>query len=143
LLRSIELRYLGQEHTIEVFLSSLSSTQEIRAEFDRQHYKRYGHKMNDPVQTVNLRVRGSGILPKPQIPKLAAKVKEDSLVGSRQAYCLISNSVKEFSIHRRERLKGGSKVLGPAIVDEGVSTTVVHTGQSLMVDEYGNLIIEV
>ncbi|MEM3734005.1 MAG: hydantoinase/oxoprolinase family protein [Nitrososphaerales archaeon] len=143
LLRSIELRYLGQEHTIEVFLSSLSSTQEIRAEFDRQHYKRYGHKMNDPVQTVNLRVRGSGILPKPQIPKLAAEVKEDSLVGSRQAYCLISNSVKEFSIHRRERLKGGSKVLGPAIVDEGVSTTVVHTGQSLMVDEYGNLIIEV
>lgn len=141
--RSVELRYLGQEHTIEVPLTSLTSTHDIRLEFDRQHFKRYGHKMKDPVQTVNLRVRGTGILPKPQIPKLNLKVEGDSLVGSRRAYCLIGDRMTEFSIHRREYIKSGSKVVGPAIIDEGVSTTVIHTGQSLVVDEYGNLIIEV
>lgn len=141
--RSIELRYLGQEHTIEVALEGLSTTHELRVEFDRQHQRRYGHKMRDPVQTVNLRVRGLGVLPKPQIHKLDVKTCGDSLVDIRDAYCLIVGEVRKFSIHLRERLKSGSTVTGPAIIDEGVSTTLIHTGQSVVVDEYGNLVIEV
>ena len=141
--RSIELRYLGQEHTIEVILRNDTSTREIRADFDQQHYKKYGHKMKDPVQTVNLRVRGSGTLPKPQIPRLNARSEEAALIGSRQAYCLVEDKVKEFKVYRREWLDSGTKVLGPAIIDEGVSTTVLHTRQSLLVDDYGNLLIEV
>jgi len=141
--RSMELRYLGQEHTIEVILTDGASIDGIRAAFDQQHFKRYGHKMKDPVQTVNLRVQGSGILPKPHIPRLNAESRGDSLVGSRQAYCLLDSKVKNFSVHRRDLLGRGSRVLGPAIIDEGVSTTLIHTGQSLVVDDHGNLIIEV
>ncbi len=140
--RALELRYLGQEHAIEVILRNTASAEEIKAEFNNQHYKRYGHSMDEPVQIVNLRVRGTGILPKPIIPKLVRR-SEQTVKQSREAYCLIQDRLTDFTIYRRAGLESASKIDGPAIIDEGISTTVLHTGQSLTVDEYGNLLIKV
>ena len=39
-------------------------------------------------------------------------------------------------------LGAGAAVSGPAIVEEVTASTVVCPGQSLTVDDYGNLIIE-
>jgi N-methylhydantoinase A len=46
-------------------------------------------------------------------------------------------------VYERQRLAPGDALAGPAIVDEGTSTTVVHSDQSLTVDEYGHLRIRV
>ena len=60
----------------------------------------------------------------------------------REAYCLTSDKMTNFGVYRREQLRPGHVVEGPAIVDEGVTRTVIHTGQSLTVDELGNLVIK-
>jgi N-methylhydantoinase A len=46
-------------------------------------------------------------------------------------------------IYDRNRLGAGAMIEGPAIVEEETSTTVVHPGQQLTVDEFGNLLLEV
>jgi N-methylhydantoinase A len=45
-------------------------------------------------------------------------------------------------IYDRYALAGGATFPGPAVVEEFDSTTVVHPGYGLRVDEHGNLIIE-
>ena len=42
----------------------------------------------------------------------------------------------------REKLKAGNKIVGPAIVNQYDSTTVILPGLSALVDRFGNLIIE-
>ena len=140
--RKLELRYFGQEHTLEVPIDGASSMSSVRERFDELHLKRFGHKLKDRVELVNLRARGVGLLEKPslqRIQKASRKVTPHS--EKRKAYCLITDQIKDFSIFKRQGLLTGDEIEGPAIVDEGVARTVVHSGQSLSVDEYGSLVI--
>ena len=43
----------------------------------------------------------------------------------------------------RSELKAGNRIIGPAIVNQYDSTTVVPPGVDAHVDRYGNIIIEV
>ena len=49
---------------------------------------------------------------------------------------------RDTPVYFRPDLKAGFSAAGPLLVDEKTATTVVLPGQELMVDEYGNLIIE-
>jgi N-methylhydantoinase A len=44
-------------------------------------------------------------------------------------------------VYARAALSPGHRIEGPAIIDEGTSTTIIHSDQQLMVDSYGNLVI--
>jgi N-methylhydantoinase A len=148
ILRKLELRYLGQEHTLEIDLKkSLDNSEDLsslRKAFDELHFARYGHKMKDPVEIVNLRVRGIGALDKPKPPQIRKKDSATSKdLGQRKAFCLVRDEMTDFSIVRRSDLSEGDAIDGPAIVDEGVARTIIHSGQKLRVDEYGNLIIRI
>lgn len=144
--KKLELRYLGQEHTLELELGGAVKSDEdridLRKKFDDLHLNRYGHKMKDPIEIVNLRVRGIGVLDKPVLPKIHNH-QSSKMIDQRRAYCLVRDEMVDFSIMKRESLSEGDRLDGPVIVDEGVARTVVHSGQRLRVDEYGNLIIQI
>jgi N-methylhydantoinase A len=42
-------------------------------------------------------------------------------------------------VYLRERLLAGNAITGPALIEEHASTTVVQPGDTLRVDELGNL----
>ena len=42
-------------------------------------------------------------------------------------------------IYRRERLLPGMQMVGPAIIEEATTTTVVGNGQRVEIDRYGGL----
>jgi len=44
---------------------------------------------------------------------------------------------------KREALKAGNRIQGPALIEEHASTTVVQPGDALKVDAFGNLIISI
>jgi N-methylhydantoinase A len=46
-------------------------------------------------------------------------------------------------VYQRATLSSGNVILGPALVEEYASTTVIFPGDRLTVDRLGNLIIEV
>ena len=46
-------------------------------------------------------------------------------------------------IYHRDKLKAGHKINGPALIQEYASTTVLVPGDQLVVDQYGNLDIEI
>jgi N-methylhydantoinase A len=144
--RQLELRYLGQEHAIIVGAGDRVDVARVRADFEEAFRARYGHVMEGtPVQILNVRVRGIGQSRRPELPRLPQGDGDASraLIEHRDAYCFDRRARVEFAVYERQRLAPGDCVPGPAIVDEGTSTTVVHSDQSLTVDEYGHLLIRI
>ena len=74
--RSAELRYQGQEHTVNLPLPehdlSAADLSALADAFNRAHAEQYGHRMDDPVELVTLRLRAVGLLPRPSLPTVAA-----------------------------------------------------------------------
>lgn len=139
--RSVEMRYLGQEHTVRVPADDLESTDDLAARFAEQHQRRYGHTMEDPAEAVHLRVRGIGETEKPDISHLNQETSGDGLVDTQEAYCFARDEIVDFDVYRRERLEVGDTLQGPAIVREATTTIVFHSDQEATVDEYGHLVI--
>jgi N-methylhydantoinase A len=46
-------------------------------------------------------------------------------------------------VYRRDLLKNGNQITGPALIEEHASTTVVQPGDVVKVDLYGNLQISI
>jgi N-methylhydantoinase A len=98
-----------------------------------------------PVQVSTLRVRATGRLEKPPLRRIApaAGATIPTPARDRQAYCFARRGYCSFGVYERSALSAGQHIEGPAIIDEGTSTTVVHSDQTVSVDDYGNLIIRV
>jgi N-methylhydantoinase A len=144
--RRLELRYLGQEHAIAIPYAAGTAHEAVRADFEGAFDARYGHVMADtPIQILNVRVRGIGSSDRPELARLPAAdgAVERALLSRRDAFCFDARARLEFAVYERRLLAPGDRIGGPAIVDEGTSTTVVHSAQRLAVDEYGHLLIEV
>jgi N-methylhydantoinase A len=142
--RQLELRYLGQEHAIVVNAGDRIDAARIRTDFEEAFLARYGHVMEaTPLQILNVRVRGIGQSRRPELPRLPAGDGDPSraLIGKRDAYCFDSRARRQFAVYERQRLAPGDRMDGPAIIDEGTSTTIVHSQQSVIVDPYGHLLI--
>ena len=45
-------------------------------------------------------------------------------------------------VYRRDGLRHGHVLAGPALIEEAASVTVVEPGQRLVVDAFGHLLIE-
>ena len=145
LLRQLELRYLGQEHALAVDVGGAIDVAAIVRAFGDQHEARYGHRMDARVQLLNIRIRGVGRTARPilrDLPKRGAKDPAPA-PGSRRAWCFTTRRMTRFSTWRRQDLAAGDCIAGPALIDEGTSVTVMHTGQRLRVDRYGHLVIAI
>ncbi|KQQ05758.1 MULTISPECIES: hydantoinase/oxoprolinase family protein [unclassified Rathayibacter] len=141
--QQLELRYLGQEHTLAVTVGDDLDAPAIRAAFDAQHRAQYGHAMENKVQILTTRVRGIGRTARPELSTSAIGDGDPSraLVRHRTAYDFGSRAMTGFAVYDRSLLEPGDAFLGPALVDEGTSTTVVHSGQQVRVEEHGYLLI--
>jgi N-methylhydantoinase A len=65
-----------------------------------------------------------------------------ALKGRRRAYFPETGGWVDCPIYDRYALPAGATFAGPAVVEEFDSTTVLHPGYVLLVDETGNLLIE-
>ena len=145
MVRNLEMRYLGQEHTLKIPVTGAPSHESLRRAFDSAHERRYGHRTDYPLELVNLRVTGLGPMAKPELQKqprsnVALNMEEPG--SKRKAYCFRDGTLKDFHLVDRQLLGPGACMAGPAIIDDGTATTVIFTGQACFVDDFGNLLIE-
>jgi N-methylhydantoinase A len=139
--RTLEMRYFGQEHTVDVPADDVSGTDELSDRFEQVHRDRYGHTMDDPPEVVSLRVRGIGENDKPTFEHAEETDGEASPVAQRQAYCFAEDDMVQFDVYERSHLARGQTVPGPAVIEEPTTTTVFHSDQTAELDGYGNIII--
>jgi N-methylhydantoinase A len=146
-LRSIDMRYEGQEHTLTLpvepaFLDNVDLVA-LREIFDQEHTVVYGYSMADPVEVTGYRIRAVGALDKPRRPTLplGSESADQARKGTRRALHGESGGEFEWTIYDRTLLQHGNRLRGPAIVEEPAATTLIGPNQELEVDNLGNLVI--
>ena len=74
------------------------------------------------------------------------RAKNRVLLRLFDGYLAVGSRAREFlttPVYRRERLRAGHRLAGPAIVEQMDSTTVILGGQEAVVDARANLVIHV
>jgi len=128
---SVDLRYAGQSYTLNLPWRGVASTVE---DFHCRHRERYGHRLELPVELVNLRqwVRGPAAeLELPPLPRLPA--------ASPFGHCDVAGLESPVPQYWRGDLVAGQVIEGPVLVSEEVATSWVAPGWSMRVDVVGNL----
>ncbi|MCB1773323.1 MAG: hydantoinase/oxoprolinase family protein [Gammaproteobacteria bacterium] len=128
-----DLRYAGQSYTLNLPWQGVGPT---AGAFHAAHEARYGHRLDLPVELVNLRqsvqVPGRGV----SLPDWQAGEP-----GTPHARCVAVGIDDDVPRYRRSDLVQGQRVAGPALIEETVATTWLAPGWHLDVDRVGNLLL--
>jgi len=149
--RAADMRYVGQEHAVTVDLPNeffkSNDRAGIKNHFDEVHKVRYGTSApKEAADIVSLRVTVLGRMKKPPTNTVAkgdVLPTNESLRTHKAVYFRSAGEFVDTPIYRRDLLKSGNEFSGPALVEEHASTTVVQPGDSVKVDQYGNLQISI
>jgi N-methylhydantoinase A len=142
--RAVDMRYLGQEHTVTVPLDDLDGWSSLRKQFDDAHERAYGYAAPDvEVQLLNLRLTVTFPIDRPHLPTLERRESGTPPHQTRTVYSMIAAAAREFRVYRRDDLRPGDEIEGPATIEEPGTTTIVDTGDFLSVEDHGCLIIHV
>ena len=148
IVRTADLRYRGMRSELTVTLRAGAMDDDaITAMFDSLHDAHelaygYSYRGTQQVEVVNLRVAGIGRM-RPLAPFKAqggSKNAADAKVGAQQVFFSETGFV-EAAVYERDKLGEGASFMGPAIVQQYDTTTVVLPGQSVVVDAGGNMIV--
>jgi N-methylhydantoinase A len=115
---------------------------DVERAFHRAHEARYSHAVEDPVEIVSFRLSAYGVVAKPRLPRTAAADggRDAARVGEREV--AFDGRFARTPVYARDRLAAGAVVVGPALVEESGTTTVVPPGFSARPDAHGNLVLE-
>ncbi|HHZ09872.1 MAG TPA: hydantoinase/oxoprolinase family protein [Rhizobiales bacterium] len=143
-LRYGKFRYQNQEHTTEVLIAEGAVTDarlaEIEAAFHDTYEREYTYRLHAPVEMVGIHLVASAEVGKLTMKKRAATgaAAEVALKGYRDVdYAL--EGVRRAAIYDGTKLEPGMTFVGPAIVEDPGTTVVIHPGNRVEVDGYGNI----
>ncbi len=152
--RSLDMRYRGQEHTVEVPVTAGEGgldQEALAASFHARHRQRYTFALADtPIEIVNFRTITVARTTQPTIE--AGKRTHDPTQQACKGVRLVDFGAgpdhltptaerSEASVYERGLLPVGFRAAGPLVVEEPSATTLVRTSQTLEVDHFGNLVI--
>lgn len=147
IVKSADIRYVGQEHTVRTpvvpFISGSKDLEIIRENFENLHEQYYAFRLpNAPIEFVNFHVTAFGRVKKAEIKPYEVKGRPEDALRCKKVVDYDEYGKIEVAVYVRERLGAGSKIEGPAIIEEETTVTVLYPEQRLFVDDYGNLVIE-
>lgn len=151
--RYLDVRYVGQSFELTVEYPGRNTktalTKVISDSFYKAHLRRFGYAdRSEPVQVVNLRLKLEVAMEKPKVAAQnaggadpsAAQIGEAEVVFQEDAANPAGATLSP--LYQREQLTCGNRIVGPALVIQMDSTTVVPPAWGGVVDPYGNLLLE-
>ncbi|MDP6829965.1 MAG: hydantoinase/oxoprolinase family protein [Alphaproteobacteria bacterium] len=148
--RSGDLRYVGQGYELRVPVADgpvdEASLADIFKAFEDIHTTEYGHVFEDnPIEIVNIRVTGIGLMPKIALPVLPQGGDlKDALLDEAKCHFRLDGELQAVTtpLYERDKLPVGQAFEGPAIVLQKDTTTVIPPGAQATAQAGGNLLIE-
>lgn len=143
--RSLELRYSGQDYALEIDIGTQKIDADSRAKWKSDFFAAYEDQYGtvddeNPVELAALRVqvKQPAIPPNIQAPERGGNPTPK---GRRKLYVGNTSEFAEAPVFERSAIRPGHAVVGPAIIEERESTTVIGDGDNLRVDARGCLLI--
>jgi len=139
---SLDMRYAGQSFELSVPVAmDVGSIACIERAFADVYAARYGAATGGTVEIVSYRLAAWGLIDKPQLPAIdrAGRTLEAAASGTRTV--VFGGSELAVPVFDRDRLPPGQALAGPALIEEGGSTSVVPPGWDAELDSVGCLVL--
>jgi N-methylhydantoinase A len=145
---STEMRYIGQSYELEVPVTkgrneiTRETIDNVVSRFHETHQNIYQHSSPDsPVEFIAFRtVFSEKPSPTPVIPRLKTGTKAIPK-GKREVFFEEYEGFVDVTLYDRGALFSGQRLVGPVIVEQSDTTTVIYPNQVCEVDQWGNLVI--
>jgi N-methylhydantoinase A len=146
LVKTADVRYTGQYHEVEVTLHEgdiiAGDIQGLVEEFHKTHAELYTFSMPwVPGEIRNLRLIAKFMGQKIKMETIESGDADASRAVKGKRQCCFNGGYKETNVYDAQKLKAGNVILGNAIIEHPLTTTVIPLGWQCTVDEYGNYIV--
>jgi N-methylhydantoinase A len=132
---SVDMRYQGQSYTINLPWQGCHASE---AEFHQRHAALYGHRLEQAVELVTLRMKV--LRPGRHIEINNATIAQNNKLQPQQQVRLFGIDAM-VPVYKRESLSAGTVLTGPALITETISTTYLANGWQATVHETGSLLL--
>lgn len=137
---SSDMRYIGQEYSVNVRISKEVDLSEIERSFHEAYRGRYGHATpGAPVEFVTLRVAAVGDIKGKFSGFQISKSRQEPMIDTRQV--IFDGKTYPTPVLRRDWIPINAVYSGPTIIEEDSATTVVPPGFETHIDQFGNILI--
>lgn len=144
-----DLRYRGQEHTIPIPIGGpadlTTDTAAVRGRFDEQHDRRYGHAAPDQsLEIINVRLVVTVPRMEDAIERwLSTPWRPEEKAEELRRLVIFDDAdhPADARIFWRPALAAGTKVDGPAVIEEANSTILIPPGDRAEITEWGHIVI--
>jgi N-methylhydantoinase A len=142
-LHGADMQFRGQTHLIRVAIPSPAvAREELQALFEGAYFARFRVRLPEiRAVLVNLVTSVIGRRRGFALSTLAGTAEGPALIGHRDLYA--DGRWHAAAVYARDRLRPENRIEGPAVVQQVDATTVIEPGAVAVVDEIGNLRINV
>jgi N-methylhydantoinase A len=143
----LKCRYQNQEHSVEVPVDVLGSYdgvahEALKARFHELYEREYTYRLTAPVEVVGLHLAAAAEVGKLQLSEAPVTgVTIDAAVKGHRQVDYATEGVHDATIYDAEKLEPGMHFIGPAIIEDPGTTMVIHPGNHVAIDRYGNTVI--
>lgn len=145
--READVRYAGQSMEVRVTAPAgeftAEAAQQLAEAFHASHERTFGYayRGTQKIEIVNFCLSGFGTIERPSLPKLDTGLidAEDARKPNRQAF--FDDGYRDTPVYDRPRLPAGTRIEGPAVIEEFGSTTVIFPGQHATIDAHGIIVV--
>lgn len=149
--KSSDMRYEGQGYEVRTLFPRMgkrlivSDIPLLKKAFDESYASNFGY--SDPealVEGVTWYLSAKSPAPPVKLKRFEKRIgnAEEAIKDRRMAYFPENKGYIECNVYDRYMLFPGARIIGPAIIEERESTTVIIPGDIGIVDEWGDVVVK-
>jgi N-methylhydantoinase A len=139
LTRALDLRYLGQQWDVTVAITDGFDQQRIRATFERDYERLFGHIQPDgAIEITKIRLGAKGLIPPLPQSRAESMGRDAAPIETRQVWLDPQLGWWDTPVFDGSTLRVGQTIHGPAIINEPTTTVMIGPDDDLTVDPGGN-----
>ena len=139
-----KMRYQNQEHSVEVNIPSRpldeGSLKELERNFHEIYEREYTYRLNTPVEIVGIHIVVTADIGKFEMSEVGFRDQEPGIeLKGRRKVDFAEEGIHDSNIYDGALLKPDMEFAGPAIIEDSGATTVIHPGNQVSIDRFGNI----
>jgi len=151
---TMDMRYVGQAHEVTISIPQEiignpidpAAIKKLENLFHETHQNLYGHSSSvAPVEFFTISMVAIGPIDRGRVTEIEEGPRDPSK-AFKQLRKVYFDELKDFvdcPTYERLQLRAGNELMGPAVVEQMDTTTVIPPNQQAVVDSFGNIVIEV
>jgi N-methylhydantoinase A len=115
----------------------------MAAKFHPEHNRLFGYSLEDdgtPLELINLRLTAFGKTEKPRFSEEEFKGEDpkQAFKSERELYLPTKKTMESVPVYDGARLSHGNRINGPALIEQGNTTTFLTDEYAMVCDKFGS-----